>query len=160
MLCLKLAVKRGGVACACNPPTPSLPTCTPPPPPQHNSHAARTHPTSPNQCNPPNQEPTTYFHEISHNFFLNHAGRWGNNGYDDMSGAMGYCCEVRCHNAPHAHQLGWAGPVRTLTKDNWPAGQWNQYTLPAAVKDPRNFVRIWPDWSKRAAKYKLYVQYR
>ncbi|GBF95823.1 hypothetical protein Rsub_08259 [Raphidocelis subcapitata] len=105
-------------------------------------------------------EPTTYFHEISHNFFLNHAGRWGNNGYDDMSGAMGYCCDVRCHNAPHSHQLGWAGPIRTLHSDNWPAGQWNQYALPAAAREPRNFVRVWPDWSKRGAKNKLYVQYR
>jgi hypothetical protein len=52
------------------------------------------------------QEPTTYFHELSHNFYLNHAGKWGNEGYDDMSGAMGYCCDVRCHNAPHSFQLG------------------------------------------------------
>lgn len=44
----------------------------------------------------PHQEPTTTFHEISHNLYLNHAGKWGNKGYDDMSGAMGYCCDLRC----------------------------------------------------------------
>lgn len=54
----------------------------------------------------PTQKPTTYFHEIGHNLYMNHAGKWGNKGYDDMSGAMGYCCDLRCHNAPHSHQVG------------------------------------------------------
>ena len=48
----------------------------------------------------------TYLHEISHNLFCNHAGKWGSRGYEDMSGAMGYCCDLRCHNAPHALQVG------------------------------------------------------
>jgi hypothetical protein len=73
---------------------------------------------------------------------------------------MGYCCDIRCHNAPHSHQLGWAGPLKTLTSDNWPAGKWETHTLPAAVSDPKNFIRIWPDWSPQAARYKLFLQYR
>jgi hypothetical protein len=106
------------------------------------------------------QEPTTYFHEISHNLYCNHAGKWGKKGYEDMSGAMGYCCDIRCHNAPHSHQLGWAGPVKTLSSDNWPAGKWETHTLPAAVSDPKNFIRIWPDWSPQAARNKIFIQYR
>jgi hypothetical protein len=51
------------------------------------------------------QKPDTYFHEISHNLYCNHAGKWGNKGYEDMSGAMGYCCDIRCHNAPHSFQV-------------------------------------------------------
>mgnify|MGYP001811248380 CR=1 FL=1 len=54
----------------------------------------------------PLQEPTTYFHEISHNLYCNHAGKWGNKGYEDLSGAMGYCCDIRCHNAVHSYQVG------------------------------------------------------
>ncbi|KIY91517.1 hypothetical protein MNEG_16447 [Monoraphidium neglectum] len=104
-------------------------------------------------------EPDTYFHELGHNLFLNHAGKWGNDGYDDMSGAMGYCCDIRCHNAPHAHQVGWAAPIATLTSDTLPAGTWKSFELPAAALDPKNFVRIWPDWDKKGAKSKIYLQY-
>lgn len=71
-----------------------------------------------------------------------------------------YIQKHRCHNAPHSHQLGWAGPIKTLHKDNWPAGQWNTFMLPAAVTNPKNFIRIWPDWSPKGAKSKIYVQYR
>lgn len=65
---------------------------------------------------------------MGHNFYLNHAGKWGNEGYDDLSGAMGYCCDVRCHNAPHAFQLGWAGPVKSLHKGNMAPGVWHTFT--------------------------------
>ncbi len=109
---------------------------------------------------PPRQKPVVYFHEISHNLYCNHAGKWGSRGYEDMSGAMGYCCDLRCHNAPHSHQLGWAGPVKTLHGGNFPAGTWNTYRLPAAVANPKNFIRIWPDWSRGGAKSKWYIQYR
>ena len=29
---------------------------------------------------------------------------------------MGLCCDMRCYNTPHLHQLGWASPVATLHK--------------------------------------------
>lgn len=67
----------------------------PPPPPTPTPHPA--------SCAP--QEPTTFFHEISHNLYCNHAGKWGNKGYEDLSGAMGYCCDIRCHNAVHSYQV-------------------------------------------------------
>jgi hypothetical protein len=63
-----------------------------------------TTPLPPKPTKKPKQEPTAYFHEISHNLGANHAGKWDSRGYEDMSGAMGYCCDVRCHNAPHSHQ--------------------------------------------------------
>ena len=65
------------------------------------------------------------------------------------------------HSHTHAHpQVGWAGPVKTLHRGNFPAGEWRRYTLPAATAAPRNFVRVWPDWSARGAKSKLFLQYR
>lgn len=30
------------------------------------------------------------------------------------TGAMGLCCDMRCFNAPHNYQLGWASPIATL----------------------------------------------
>jgi hypothetical protein len=73
---------------------------------------------------------------------------------------MGFCCDVRCHNAPHSMQLGWAGPVKSLHKGNFPPGTWLTYLLPPAASAPRNFVRVWPDWSKKGAKSRVYLQYR
>jgi hypothetical protein len=32
--------------------------------------------------------------------------------------------------------------------------------LPAAAVQPRNFIRIWPDWSTQGAKSKIFLQYR
>jgi hypothetical protein len=57
-------------------------------------------------------------------------------------------------------QVGWASPVATLTSDNLPPGVWKAFTLPAAALTPKNFVRIWPDWGKKSAKSKLYLQYK
>ena len=34
------------------------------------------------------------------------------------------------------------------------------YTLPAAVDEPKNFLKIWPDWSQTGAKSKIFLQYR
>lgn len=62
--------------------------------------------------------------------------------------------------AAAAAQLGWAGPLKTLHAANWGPGVWNAYELPAAARDPRNFIRVWPDWSKRGAKTKLYIQFK
>ena len=73
---------------------------------------------------------------------------------------MGYCCDVRCHNAPHAMQVGWAGPLKTLDADSWPPGVWLTYRLPAAADSPRNFIRAWPNWSKRGAKSRIYIQFK
>ena len=52
-----------------------------------------------------------YLHEIGHNLNLAHAGDLTQSGsgaeYGDMSCAMGFCCSIRCYNAPHAWELGW-----------------------------------------------------
>lgn len=61
---------------------------------------------------------------------------------------------------PPPLQVGWAGPVKTLTSANFPAGTWASYTLPAAVAHPKNFIRVWPDWSRQGARNKIYLQYR
>jgi len=105
-------------------------------------------------------KPVAYFHELGHNMFLNHAGQSGDNGYKDLSGAMGYCCRLRCYNTPHAYQLGWAGPLGTLYKDNLPAGTWRKYTLPPAIESSRNFLLVKPNWNADAASYSLFVSYR
>lgn len=42
---------------------------------------------------------------MSLDIILAHAGLFGGNEYADWSCAMGYCCTVRCYNAPHAYEL-------------------------------------------------------
>ena len=41
--------------------------------------------------------------------------------YSDLSCTMGYCCSLRCYNAPHAWQMGWL-PV-TEVRQRWAPGQ-------------------------------------
>lgn len=57
-------------------------------------------------------------------------------------------------------QVGWAAPVATLSSENFPAGTWLTFSLPAAALDPKNFVRIWPDWDAKGSKSRLYLQYK
>ena len=56
-----------------------------------------------------------YLHEIGHNLNLAHAGDLTQSGsgaeYGDMSCAMGFCCSIRCYNAPHAWELGWLDAI-------------------------------------------------
>jgi hypothetical protein len=99
-------------------------------------------------------------HELGHNLYLNHAGKQGDNGYGDLSCTMGFCCDVRCYNAPHAFQLGWARPIATLHKDNFPSGWWWSYRIPASIVKRDNFVRIRPDWTSKGAGFNIFVGYR
>ncbi|CAJ1440022.1 unnamed protein product [Effrenium voratum] len=62
-----------------------------------------------------------YTHELGHNLGMGHAGVEGGNQYADYSCAMGYCCSVRCYNAPHAYELGWMTPLMELTAANFVA---------------------------------------
>ncbi len=76
------------------------------------------------------------------------------------TGAMGFCCDVRCYNAPHLYQLGWANALGTLYKDNFSAGKWLTYSLPAAVTASRHFVKIRPNWGTSGNNYNLFISYR
>lgn len=58
-------------------------------------------------------EIATYFHELGHNLGLNHASLYDKE-YADLSDAMGYCCNLRCFNAPHSHMLSWSFPILIL----------------------------------------------
>ena len=57
-----------------------------------------------------------YLHEIGHNLGLQHAGT-ASSEYGDATDAMGYCCNVRCYNGIHAHQLGTSKPKLDLACD-------------------------------------------
>ena len=48
---------------------------------------------------------------------------------------MGYCCSVRCFNAPHAFQLGWAAPVPggVLDAASMSPGVWYDFAIPRQV---------------------------
>jgi hypothetical protein len=58
-------------------------------------------------------ESMVYVHELGHNIGLTHA-RYMSDDYGDNSDAMGYCCRMRCFNAPHLEQLGWSAPLYVL----------------------------------------------
>lgn len=58
-----------------------------------------------------------YLHEIGHNLGLGHAGTPGDE-YGDQTDAMGACCDVRCYNAVHTHQLGVDRPVQDIPCSN------------------------------------------
>jgi hypothetical protein len=107
----------------------------------------------------------TYAHELGHNLYLNHAGSRGDGGYGDFSATMGYCCDVRCFNPPHAWQMGWATAVApAYSAATLPAGAWERRVLPAAITTSRNYLRLRPDWSSSAPgggrQLNIYLSYR
>ena len=55
-------------------------------------------------------EVAVYFHELGHNYGLNHAGYMGDQ-YGDFTDAMGYCCNIRCFSAPNTYRLKWSTPT-------------------------------------------------
>jgi hypothetical protein len=108
-----------------------------------------------------------WFHELGHNLYLNHSGRPmecydsdGSCGYQDLSGAMGECCTVRCFNAPHSYQLGWHNPIALLHRENFPSGDWVDIRIPASIISSDNFVRVRPDWAPYGAANNLFISYR
>ncbi|EFN53477.1 expressed protein [Chlorella variabilis] len=96
-------------------------------------------------------------HELSHNMFMQHAGTTTGasfpggsfNEYDDLSCAMGWCCDNRCWNMPHAWQMGWNAArtydAATLIRGrtyNVSLGSQSRY---AATDLPvRNSIRVLP----------------
>ena len=87
-------------------------------------------------------QPIDYFHELAHNLGLNHASTPGIE-YGDMSDAMGYCCAIRCLNAPHLDQLGWGGPTQTLYTTNMQYGRWYSVTLRyAGPRTPPPYLKV------------------
>ncbi|KAF6252709.1 Gametolysin peptidase M11-domain-containing protein [Scenedesmus sp. NREL 46B-D3] len=77
-------------------------------------------------------KPMVYVHELAHNLGLNHANM-PQLEYGDSSDAMGLCCDVRCFNAPHLDQLGWANASAELDTATLPRNQWVTLRLPAAA---------------------------
>ncbi len=103
--------------------------------------------------------PVAYFHELGHNMGLGHAGVLGVDGYADFSSAMGFCCNTRCHGAPHASALGWSSPIATLDQRALRAGKWISFDVPKSTKTKKNHIVIRPDWNKNI-KETLYISYR
>ena len=108
------------------------------------------HSTSYPPTNPPTSQPTNppqaYFHELGHNFWLGHAGRYHDPVCDlcDWSSAMGNCCRVRCFHAPHNWQLGWARPVGgsagVISRESLGPGETRTVLLPAQLRGPGSMV--------------------
>ncbi|KAL4439956.1 hypothetical protein ABPG75_002957 [Micractinium tetrahymenae] len=75
-----------------------------------------------------------YAHELGHNIYLVHAGKYNPDGwydeYGDWSSWMGYCCNDRCPNAPQMWQLGWL-TVQQYDASSLAPGQTVQVTLPS-----------------------------
>lgn len=103
--------------------------------------------------------PVAYFHELGHNMGLGHAGVLGKDGYADFSSAMGYCCNTRCHGAPHASALGWSKPIATLGQRALQSGKWISFDVPSSMNAKKNHIVIRPDWNKNI-KETLYISYR
>ena len=58
---------------------------------------------------------------------------------------MGYCCNDRCPNTPHAWQLGWL-TVQQLDGTSLAAGQTVQTTMRSQALTSRTGLRIVPTW--------------
>ena len=90
---------------------------------------------------------TAIFHELGHTIMLGHANEKQNGEYWDVSCSMGYCCGMRCFNAPNSYYVGWSEPMRDLS-------QWKSASLTLNLKPAhtafRNFVVL----------DNLYISYR
>jgi hypothetical protein len=49
-------------------------------------------------------------------------------------------------NAPHYLQLGWATPLASLHRDNFPADRWQLYIMPPVGSAKACALVIYPDW--------------
>jgi hypothetical protein len=79
-----------------------------------------------------------YMHEIGHNFGLEHASK-GTCEYCDMSSAMGYCCSVRCYNAPQTDWLGWNDKAMYMDTSQMQTEKWYKYYISAT---PTAYLKI------------------
>ncbi|GAX86096.1 hypothetical protein CEUSTIGMA_g13509.t1 [Chlamydomonas eustigma] len=87
-------------------------------------------------------------HEIQHNMGLHHAAiqnlaTMSTDQYADTSCVMGYSgTGLKCPNAAHLWQLGWASPVADINVKRMSAGIMQTYFLPVAVSHKTNFIRL------------------
>ncbi|GAX85537.1 hypothetical protein CEUSTIGMA_g12953.t1 [Chlamydomonas eustigma] len=87
-------------------------------------------------------------HEIQHNMGLHHAAiqnlsTMSTDQYADTSCVMGYSgTGLKCPNAAHLWQLGWASPVADINVKKMSAGIMQKYFLPVAVSHKTNFIRL------------------
>eukprot|EP00928_Gymnodinium_smaydae_P043063 TRINITY_DN28938_c0_g2_i2.p1 TRINITY_DN28938_c0_g2~~TRINITY_DN28938_c0_g2_i2.p1 ORF type:complete len:646 (+),score=79.93 TRINITY_DN28938_c0_g2_i2:129-2066(+) len=89
-----------------------------------------------------------YVHELGHNLGLAHAGQFGGSEYADWSCSMGYCCSVRCYNAPHSWELGWMQPSLELDSSTLSNGQtMDGVTLKSMSLHSDGAITITTDWA-------------
>lgn len=102
-----------------------------------------------------------YLHEIGHTQYLHHATD-ARCSYCDETCVMGGCCSLRCFNAPHAWQLGWASPLAELKAESLPPNIFQRYAVPAQNVQPQNMIVVTPDWSPafQTAYNAFFLQYR
>ncbi|PSC74160.1 hypothetical protein C2E20_2632 [Micractinium conductrix] len=105
--------------------------------------------------------PQAIVHEMGHNLYMGHAGATNSEGvfdeYADDSGTMGYCCQDRCPNTPHAWQLGWIS-VRQLDGASLKPGVPVTLTVASQALSSQSGLRIVPSWA--AGVDPIFVGYR
>ena len=86
---------------------------------------------------------------LAHSGFDSLTGKTGNDlEYGDMSGAMGYCCDVRCYNAPHAYELGWLQPSLELNDSNFgPGSRLSNIVLNSMPVSDTSAITLTGSWS-------------
>lgn len=92
-------------------------------------------------------DPSAAFHELGHNYFLNHAGDGADPTYGDETCAMGFSGPVRCYNNAHTWQMGWSQPIQNgdVALASLPANKWSGImVIPSMLTNPNNFVRVNP----------------
>ncbi|GAB4814055.1 hypothetical protein N2152v2_001101 [Parachlorella kessleri] len=100
-----------------------------------------------------------YFHELGHHFYLSHAGQVNQAGalveYLDTSCTMGFCCALRCYNAPHTWQMGWL-PLLELDEARLTPGTTFSFELTRQAGGKG--VRVTPSWVPGAVPF--FLSYR
>lgn len=96
------------------------------------------------------------FHELGHNLGLRHAMGPEGDEYGDYTGAMGGCCDVRCHNAPQAWALGWNDLIVTLNETTRKSVQ---IALPAMLTEKASVVRVSINGSNTFLSYRTAMGY-
>lgn len=86
------------------------------------------------------------FHELGHNFFLNHAVGIDGSEYGDLTSGMGGCCATRCYNTPQHMQIGWSSPIPNgiISNSVLPEATWRSFTVPSQsmTNQSSNYMQI------------------
>ncbi|KAL6765891.1 Gametolysin peptidase M11-domain-containing protein [Haematococcus lacustris] len=106
------------------------------------------------------QQQQLYMHEVGHNYVLGHSNTLRGAptttrpdvdpnacSHCDWSSAMGYCCQRRCFNAPHAWQMGWSQAVDAIDSRTLTPGTTRIYSLPSQLSARRSFLSVTTDWA-------------